>query len=441
MFDLSLDGTIEVPYFQEDNSDLRIVVGVALDGTETIYLIKAELESLIDSLNVLDVSDVENFSGSVDLSLLSDQTNRDTVLSSSIIQATISKQLIDLKTDGTINVPYFDEGEAEIIKAVGVVLEGTNTTYIVKAELDSLFSALDVLNITDVENFDGNIDLSLLSDSETADTVLSSAIIHATVSEQIIDLDTNNTITLPHFDSANVALRIHVGVALDNTDTQYVLKAELKAMFDALEVLNITDVEEFGGSVDLSLLSDSQTADTVLASAIIHATVSEQIIDLNSNQTITLPHYDSSEAALRINVGVVLDGTNTEYVLKTELKALFDALDVLGITDVEAFNGSVNLSLLSDSETADTVLASAIIHATVSEQIIDLDTNNTITLPHFDATDTALRIHVGVVLDGTNTEYVLKTELKALFDALEVLNITDVEAFGGTVDLSLLSDS
>ena len=144
---------------------------------------------------------------------------------------------------------------------------------------------------------------------------------------------------------------------------------------------------------------------------------------MDTNNTITLPHFDATDTALRIHVGVVLDGTNTEYVLKTELKALFDALEVLNITDVEAFGGTVDLSLLSDSQTADTVLSSAIIHATVSEQIIDLDTNNTITLPHFDSLDSALRVHVGVVLDGTDTEYVVKAELKALFDALDVLEI------------------
>ncbi|MDZ4196964.1 MAG: hypothetical protein U1C51_06970, partial [Candidatus Izemoplasmatales bacterium] len=440
LFGLNNSNTIQVPTFKEDGSDLRFLVGDALLFTDTLYIEKAELEAMIDALRVLEITDIESFTGTVDLGLLSVEGNSDIVLSSSIIQATISTQLLDLAASDTINLPYFDSLGEQVRISVGDVLDNTFTTYVSKEELGALFDALNALEISDVESFEGSVDLSLLSNPAVVDTVLSSAIIHATVSKQILDLHNSDTIYLPYFDSQGVELRILVGDIIALTNTEFVLKDELKALFDALDVLQITDVETFSGSVDLSLLSDSETADTVLSSAIIHATVSKQILDLHTSDTIYLPYFDSTNVELRINVGVILDSTDTKYVLKAELKALFDALDVLQITDVETFNGTVDLGLLGDEATANTVLSSAIIHATISKQLLDLASSNTLSIPRFSADLVNLHVFVGDTLDQTDTNYIIKAELINLFDALDVLGIGDVESFAGSVNLSLLAD-
>jgi hypothetical protein len=435
LFDLGDDGIINVPHFDEANVALRVLVGDALDDTDTLYLKKTELSALIDALNVLGITDVETFSGSIDLSLLAAEGNMDILLSSAIIHATISDQLLDLGDGGTINVPHFDETDTAIRVAVGDSIAGTDTLYLKKTELTALIDSLNVLGITDVEAFTGSIDLSILAEEGNMAILLSSAIIHATISEQLFDL--SGTIEVPYFDETGANLRISVGDDLDSTDTIYLRKTELTSLIDALNILGITDVETFDGSVDLSVLSVGDNANTVLSSAIIQATISKQIIDLGDDDIINVPHFDEDDVTIRIAVGDSIAGTDTLYLKKTELEALIDAMNVLGITDVDTFDGNVDLSVLADGDNADRVLASSIIQATISDQLVDLDVSNVITVPYEDSLSAPIRVTVGVLLDGTETNYVVKTELGAIFDALDLLGITDVNTFDGNIDLTI----
>ena len=433
--DLSGDGFIEVPHFDESGAAIRVTVGDSLEGTDTLYLIKSELTAMIDALNVLGITDVETFDGSIDLSLLAVEGNMDILLSSAVIHATISKQILDLSGDGFINVPHFDEAGVSIRVTVGVVLDGTDTLYLKKTELTAMIDALNVLGITDVETFDGSIDLSLLAVEGNMDILLSSAIIHATISQQIFDLGGDGFIQIPYFDETGADLRIEVGDTLDSTDTLYLKKTELSAMIDALNVLGITDVESFSGSVDLSVLEEQANVDIVLSSSVIQATISKQIFDLQG--TIEVPHFDEDGNPIRILVGDALDDTDTLYLKKTEISALIDAMNLLGIADVENFDGNIDLSVLSDEDKADRILASAVIQATISKQLLDLAADDTIEVPHWDVDDHEIRIAVGDSLDSTDTLYVAKTELKALFDSLDLLGITDVTTFDGNIDLTI----
>jgi len=68
----------------------------------------------------------------------------------------------------------------------------------------------------------------------------------------------------------------------------------------------------------------------------------------------------------------------TNFITKTEIKALINAMDILGVSDITTFDGTVGLTALFASQTVDydtnqnTMLASASMHATITKQIDDL---------------------------------------------------------------------
>ena len=439
MFDLGGD-ILAVPYKDENANLIRITVGDALAETDTEYIAKTEIENILDGLEILDISDISSFDGTVDLaSITSEPGNIDTLLSSAIIHATISDQLINLDTDGTIKIPYLEEDNATAVRVtVGDV--GFETEYVTKDEINAMVDALDVLGIVDFESFDGTLDLaSITSEPGNMDILLSSAIIHATVSKQLIDLDTSGTILVPHLEEDNAtAVRVTVGGV--GHETEYVTKDEINAMIDALDILDIIDVESFDGTVDLGVLTVGNNMATVLSSAILQATISKQLIDLDTNGTIDLPYFKEDDLTkVRFTVGT--GASETEYVLKAELEAMIDAMDVLDIDDIETFDGSVDLSVLTVGNNMDTVLASAMIQATVSKQIIDLTTNPamaaTFIVPYWaEDNTTKIRISVGDPLQNTDTDYILASEISAMIDGLDILGITDVETFDGSIDLT-----
>jgi len=435
------DSLLAVPFKDELNGDIRITVGGV--GEETEYIIKAEIKAIFDALDVLGVTDINNFDGSIDFgSILSTPGNVDILLESAVIHATISDQVINL-TDGggdsIMVVPFRAENNITLVRlTVGDV--GKETEYIVKTEIKAIFDALDVLGITDIENFSGSVDLGLLSDDATVDTVLLSSVIQATISKQLIDLDDGLTIIVPYYREDNLTeVRVTTGPLGD--ETEYVVKTELEAIFDALDVLGITDVETFGGNddLDLGLLAEGNNADIVLASAMVQAIISRQVIDLDDLTDAVIVPYMADDNITEIRIDADAGLTTTNYVKVTELKALVLSLDVLNMTDVNDFGGSIDLDLLTEEATINQVLSSSILQATISEQIINLGDDETLIIP-FVTEDSLTTIRVTTGPLGFETEFITSIEIKAIIDALDVLGIADVETFGGTIDLSLLSD-
>ena len=427
---------VSIPYVDEDGGDIRITVGES--GYVTEYIAKAELQAAFDALGVLNITDITTFDGNVDLSILSVGENLQTLLSSAILHATISKQVLDLTVGDTpiLSVPFVaSNGSTEIRKTVGP--EGNVTEYIAKDEINAIIDALNVLGITDVTAFDGNVDLSVLSVEGNLDILLASSIIHATVSQQIFDLSDDGFVNVPYVEEDGIT-NVRVTVGPEGQETEYITKSEISAVFDALDVLGISDVTTFDGNVDLSLLSVEGNIDILLSSAIIQSTISDQIFDLDTAGTLTVPYLaEDGVTELRVTVGP--DGFKTNYLIKSEISAIIDGLNVLGITDVTAFSGSVDLSLLAIPGNSDILLSSSTIQATVSKQVFDLGTAGTLTVPYMaDDDTTAIRVTVGI--SPNDTEYIIKSELSAMIDALNILGITDVEAFDGSVDLSVITE-
>ncbi|MBI9008584.1 MAG: hypothetical protein JEZ05_01010 [Tenericutes bacterium] len=431
--------TVVIPYY-DDNvltpTRLRNISGPALEETE--FIAKDELIALMAALDVLipEGEGVENFDGAVDISLFYEVGPRTILISSSILQATISKQIVDL--GAAIEVPLQRDDLSVVRLTAGTILAEQNE-YLVDDEIHALFEALELLGMDDIGDFDGNnlsFDIFLpshgLGYEDNQNTLLASACIQATVSKQIIDLAVGDTLIIPTKDYNDNDVRVLVGL------TDYLLVSEIKSLFNALDVLEL-DINNFSGDLGLTNLfesskpleyADNQT--TMLASAIMHATMSDQILSLSSGGAILIPTTDKAGNTFTKVVETVY------YIEGTEIKHLLNAMDAMGFGSAGSlgdFGGTVSFASLTDSNNQDTMLLSIIMHSTLSDKIFDLSVGATpaILIPTTDFDD--LAIHETV----SGNYFIEKIEIKALIDAMNVLSPGgDLDGFSGTIGLTSL---
>ncbi len=429
------DEALEIPQVREDKvTAVQVSHGVGAELSE--YIVKDEIHAIFEALELLGLDDITDFdgstltftifmpSGSVDY-----DTNQNTLLASASIQATISTQIIDLRTSNTITIPTHDDTDAE----VNFLISGTE--YITVAEIKHLFNALDVLGF-DISDFDGTLGLTALFPSQDIDydsnqnTLLASAIMHATVTKQINDLD-GTTVVVPATDISDTSITTAV------TGYTYLMKTEIKALLNGMDKLGFTgNLNGFDGNVNFSALSESSAQDTLLTSVILHATISDQISGLSGTEII-LPTTDDLDQSIQTTTL-----SSDFFITKTEIKALLDAMNILGIGgNLAAFDGNISLGNLfasvepvDYSDNQDTVLASAIMHATITDQIKNDLGATALVVPDTDID--------GIAIDTTvSTNYfLLKTEIKHLIDALDVVGFNgNLTTFGGALDLGNLS--
>ncbi|QMS84632.1 hypothetical protein [Candidatus Xianfuyuplasma coldseepsis] len=444
LFNLEEGGAVAVPYFAEDGTtEVRKMIGPV--GFETEIIIKSEIEAMIDVLDILDItSNLDSFDGNVDIgAILSGEGNVDTLLASATIQATVSKQLLDLQESGALAVPYFAENGTAVRVVVGNGIDDTqDTEYIKQDEIRAMLDVLDILDIaSNLTEFDGNVDIGAVLGTEgNVDILLSSATIQATVSKQLFELD---AVAVPYFaENGTTEIRILSGNGIDDTqDTEYIKESEIRAMLDVLEILGVTsNLSEFDPNIGLDVIADPDNLNAMLASSTIQATISKQMFELGA---IAVPYYEEDGVTLvRVTVGNTEDGTNSEYIKETEIRALIDALEALGLLDIDIdqFDGTFDMSSVSDPVKRAALLASSTIKSTISQQMIDLEA---IIVPEFqEDNSTPVRKPVGSVEDGTNSEYIVQSEIETLFDSMEALGLldTDITAFDGSVDMTAVSD-
>ncbi|MCK4552334.1 MAG: hypothetical protein KAU02_05390, partial [Tenericutes bacterium] len=208
--------------------------------------------------------------------------------------------------------------------------------------------------------------------------------------------------------------------------TDFITKLEIKSLLDAMNVLGIIgDLTTFDGNIGLTaLLKSSEPIDygtnqtTVLASAIMHRTITDQIVDLSLGgaPAIILPDTDFDN----IDIDAVV--STNYFILKTEVKSLINAMDVLGVGgNLSGFDGSINLTVLADPTAQNTLLVSAIMHATLSDKLI----NTTLDIP-----DTDINRVVTIRVTNSGTEFIEATEMKALLVSLDMLGLTSFGSMG-----------
>ncbi|MFA5380792.1 MAG: hypothetical protein WC296_02455 [Candidatus Izemoplasmatales bacterium] len=445
VIDIALTGILDIPSVHEDESRLHFTnPGV----NQTEYIDSVELANLLIAFKVLGYDDPsafsDGFTGDLDLSGIADinpnqgKTNANLLIASSIIQATMSSKVLLLDADGTIIVPVMDINDSLVQITVK---EGwaDEFQYVSKLELEALLLALDALSLAtgDLSDFTGEISLATFYNNDTKQTtLLNSASIHATISNQIQALD-GTALTVPdtgYFH--NNAIEI-----TSLTGDYFIYIPEVKNLINALAIIDEDGGElSFGGTFDLALLYNNANQAILMQSAIIHATISNEVLDLDGTAlTVPTRHIDD---------GIIL-GENVQevhgaftYITDTEIDALFTALEVLYPVGGDLSGGTlgpIDLSVLFGVDGLDnqtTVLLSATIHATISGQIMAMD-GGELTIP----TKDVLGIQIQVTNAGTTTTYIEDFEIKNLLAALELIGFDgNLSSFDGGISIAPLTD-
>ncbi|MFA5006865.1 MAG: hypothetical protein WC509_05330 [Candidatus Izemoplasmatales bacterium] len=386
-----------------------------VDGVAVTVVSAVEIKAVFASLRVLGISDFDNmgFDAGIIANLegdtpgVLDDAKIATLFGSDILHATMSDLIISATAEAgsVMTVPYYDQDGNAIRETLGDVV------VISVAELGNVLKAVYALNVEDFANFNA-LDASALL--EKMPILLDSAILHATISAQLLSI-AGGAITVPYVEEdGTTEVRITVGDGIEATE--YISQDELEAVIAALDALQITDPTAFGGTVSLSFFSDPDIRAALLDSAIMQATISDQLLSLGG-AILIVPALDEDGEDVVVTVGPV--GNQTTYVTAAEIGAMFDALEVLDVTDVTAVtSGEFTLSNLTEEGNLATLLASASIHATISDQLLTTAAG-TLLIPDVDVenANSPIRIQRGTV------EYVAKDEIVALIGALDLLDL------------------
>lgn len=395
------------------------------------YVSEEELTALATALKLL-VSSVMGGESEFDPAaiLAMDETDIDTILSSEILWATMGKKIYDLGTTGTFVVPS---------GVVTPVEDGTDTVSVITAaEIKAVFQALQALGAEgfDTVSFDAGILATFESDTvpgtldgDLLDTLLSSRILHATVSKMILDLaGDQDLLVIPEQAADGTPILGSDGTA------PLILKDELKAAMNAMFAIGTIDFATLGG-MDVSLILNHTAV--LLDSAILHATISDLLLTGTSG-ILVIPD------SVRIVRGTVT------YVDDAEILAIVDALDAMSLDHLSSLSFDPSAILSADYAT---ILDSASMQATVSASILGFasDGNPAPDGPTLIVPD-ALREDIVVAGITQTLAQIEKSELIALLDSIGLLgdfgsfgssfpatSITSMD--GATLDQLLLSGS
>lgn len=388
-----------------------VIVEVLSDkGTVTHEVVSTvEMKAVFNAIAVLGFDDFDGlaFDASIISNLESTETPGEldddkltTLFDSDILHATLSNMLLELTSgvDAVITIPYFSSENVAVRQTVGSI------EYISVDELKATLKAVYALGFNDFDNL-GTLDPSLLFDN--INVILDSATLHATISEKLIDLG-SGVLEIPTVDYNNVSTQVVVGSGI--TETTYLKISEITGIIDGLKVLGIADIGNFGGTISLTNVSTSTAQDKLLSSASLHYTISKTLMDLGDSVLI-IPEYteDGVDEANRVTKTIL---TYT-YLSKIELKALINAFNIMGFSDLESFGAEIGSA--SFFTNADTLLESSSIQATLSDKMLN-GTGGNLIVPD------SVRNTVGTI------EYVDSTEILALMDGLDLIGLNDFSA-------------
>jgi hypothetical protein len=396
--------TLVVPELKQDGFT-KVVNYVAIDDLR--YVSTDELDAILQALITLDISDFEEMN-SLDLQTVID--NSATLLESAILQATISKQLLDLGTE-TIQIPYVSPQDQPIRI---VVDEGTSkeVTYIDKDELIHTLDALEVIGMTKVDGFDGQVLLTPLYVESNRDILFDSAIMQATFSKQVIDME-GTQFDIPNADVLGQAIKTTHGVGIE--EFTYITEDELSALILVMELFGVTDVQTFDGAFSFEDFSTDEQQNTLLDSAIVHYTVSKEMLDL-TDDVLIVPTYnqDGVDPANEI----VKTVSSFDFIVKDEVKAIINALNVLGFTDAASATEINSEDFFTHKAV---LLQSVSLQATISDNMIN-KTGDVLIVPNINMETLE---EVRITVDGY--EFVDYDEIMAILQALELLGLTDFD--------------
>ncbi|MDD3129392.1 MAG: hypothetical protein PHW21_03390 [Candidatus Izemoplasmatales bacterium] len=393
--------TIDTSEFQIPD---EIMTDIMVDQAPLEIVNRLEQESLFKALSVLEITDFSGFT--FDATFIDkfentagndlEQTKIDTLLASKIIHATVSKVVIDLdkSNSGPLVIPN------KSIDSQTIITSNLGTDYITTNEISNIFKALYKLEITDFNS----VELNNLNDlKDHFSVLLDSAIIHATISDVVLNI--GSTVVIPENDSDDVPVIVTV------ESVPYITESELQAVVDGMKLLGLTDPNTFS-DFSFSVLNTDNLRYQLLDSAILHATITDQMMTLGGD-LLTIPEQDELGNDLIIESGTKPD----KFVAKSEINAILKAMIEMGYSDVNDLSQEINPQVFIDNMYL--VLASASMQATVSKQILAAD--EALVVPEKDSEDNQIKIPY------TDVTFIKASELENLFEAIELFNIQDLD--------------
>ncbi len=350
-------------------------------------LTNQEIYDLFNGLNILGLSDFDNVDLGVDTLTSLSSTQVDQLLASTYLYVVVD---LMIKSQDTFTLP---DSAFETT--------GDYADMIMKDEVSDIFTALDILQITDFNNIDpatitiGNItDVIAQTDSAIVQSLLSQAIIDA----------------LDPSDEGKIPADAFEGDPLNNLLTT----TEIDALIDALNILSGDDPDATIDSVDVNnitvgdvdALSDND-------STIIKQLISDAIVDMLGAGSIPDEAYGlsvpSNPGVVLLGFGTVQLGVSTNPRLTdAELEAMIDALIILANGDLDVLVTDITTDVNVGQAVQLKGTQSYIIKQLVTDNVSDM-LSGTSTLP------------ADAFVDGDVNGRLLDAEIDSMIDAMVIL--------------------
>src|SRR5690554_2116622 len=379
-----------------------IIIDDAMDANDEVS--KPEIDLLFESIEIIGVTNIatvtEKVNDEIEITDVEDMLETGSI----IIKSTISKQIVD----NSNRVP--ENSDAALI-IPDDAMDMNNEISL--SEMENLFSSLKEAGVTQIAKTQSEINDTISATTVKNMLSVNSKIMTSTIGKQVKD---NSSIIKPKRAFRN------------NDHNDEIRNAELISAMDGLIAGGIDNIGGLTSEVVDSITMEKLIAMIDVNSAIINATLSNQILQVsnltNAMNTLIVP-VDA------------LDSTYEEIELdyieinKVEMMNLFIALKEGGISKIDDLNtfseritlGNTRAMLFVDVEAPESGTVSKIMHATISSEIIKVYTSFTTSVP-----DVAY-------LDEVVSEYLKATEINSMLNAIKTMDTS------GNVDDDILINS
>ena len=336
------------------------------------YVKNKEINKIIKGLKTLGL-EIKNTDFNLSLfKTLNDTTNGQTkldiILESDILHYTISQYILNQGT--SIDIPN------------SVKTNIDSNDFITKTEVKALVDSINALNLTDFANVEVN---TLLSNEIDMDTLLSSGIIHYTISNKLL---TNTSINIPTNSKETI----------DSED--YVKNNEIISLINSIKLLSITDVNSFNEN---SILSNSFDVTKLLQSNIIWYTISNKLFGLSS---------------IIITDDIVYSENNDNFVEKAELKYFIN-----GATILTSSLDTISVDAATVIDNASTLVKSSIIRNMITKEVLQSNDIVMNRVKNVSSTETIIDTYATKHYKFTNSG--ITEEEVIVLEELELINFAD----------------
>lgn len=382
--ELGEDGILTIPT-EYQNSDITLWKNTATT--------KGELALFFDGLEYVVELPEQGFDVDTETIHIKDLiVYEDEIFKSSVLTATITKQILDL--EGTLTIPTEykltdNSWETGYSKWKN---EYTNNVVTYRGELSLILEATDL--IIGITSSPDEVSISSLSEKldtihiediiENKDDILLSYVLTATIADKVIDLSSNGLDVPTQYrdsyepwantydENHNVLIEGEVSKLLDAVYLSLGLNDNTQTSIEAINVDNM----------DLSNITKDENRDQLLYSAVYTETLKNKIISFSTDGSGAI-HLPNNYNQLVSNNYVVWENTynNDGTLLKHgELSYILKALDLLkGTASITDLSG-LDYHSLFVTESQDEILKSKVISETVICKIVE-DNQDNLSIP------------------------------------------------------------